>query len=1291
MNPYNHQKIEKKWQKVWNDKKVYQTLDSKKAKAKKLKPYYVLDMFPYPSGSGLHVGHPRGYIASDVFARMKRMQGFNVLHPMGYDAFGLPAEQFAVQNKVHPEKAVKMNVGTFRKQLQNIGFSYDWSREVNTTDPEYYRWTQWIFLQIYNSYYDHKKNKALPIETLVKVFEKSGNEMVDAVCDADTPKFSKADWKAFSDVEKQNILMKYRLAYEGYSEVNWCAELGTVLANDEVIEKNGKMVSERGEFPVVKKQMRQWFMRITAYADRLLTGLEQIDWPNNIKEIQRNWIGKSEGAEIDFAVISEKITPKDSLKFAPEWTEKILGGIKTDTVRYERKNLKVGDYAEMMTRFDESVARRFGIAEITKVEEVKLKEIPLDRKSGNTYKNYSELLKHYQETYGKDITLDSKFYIYHFEMVANPIKVFTTRADTLFGVTYVVLAPEHSLVSQLKPQINNWAEVEQYIASVKSKSDEDRVAAREKTGVRLGGVFAVNPANGEQVPVWIADYVLANYGTGAVMAVPAHDERDFEFAKKYDLPLREVVIKDINDPITLAPIEKNEGAFGVVINAKGEILLQYDGASDHWRLPGGSVDADEAPAEAALREVVEETGYQNLAVKGSLGSVHVYFYKMRANKVYDRRGYGFILDASGAVLGEPELSESEKTANMRHEWVESQKALQLIRSNKYELGEAEFVERYINNFHLYTEEGVLVDSETFNGLTSDEAKKKITESVGGKLVTKYKMRDAIFARQRYWGEPIPLVHEKKTVPYFKDSDFPPKTEFGEPVYRKSVAVVLTDSKNKKVLVIKWKKYPWVSFVGGGIEETENVVEAARREVWEETGYNNVRHIKTFDQEIHVESSADHKKENRYARITTLHFELVTHDQDEIDAKEAGQHEAVWVDSNEVKKTITGPETHAVWEIFTKGKVSKCDKWLSVDSGIITPVPEKNLPLKLPNVKSYQPSGTGESPLATVSSWVKAGYETNTMPGWAGSSWYFLRYLDPKNKKEFAAKSEIDYWGNVDMYVGGAEHATGHLLYSRFWNKFLKDLGYVKSEEPFQSLRNQGMILGPDGVKMSKRYGNVINPDDVVRDMGADTLRVYEAFMGPFEGTLPWSTDGIVGSRRFIERVWRLASKVTPHPKPLLKGEGAERLRKTLHKTIKKVTEDIQNFSFNTAVSAMMILVNEMEKSEDIARKDFAAFLQLLAPFAPHITDELWSMMGEKQSIHISGWPNYDPKLVVDNEITLGVQVNGKVRGEITIATDALSDDVKNMVMQMPDIAKWFDGKEIKKFIYVPGKIISIVV
>ncbi len=1121
MKNYNHQKIEKKWQKVWNDKKVYQTLDSKKAKAKKLKPYYVLDMFPYPSGAGLHVGHPRGYIASDVFARMKRMQGFNVLHPMGYDAFGLPAEQFAVQNKVHPEKAVKMNVGTFRKQLQNIGFSYDWSREVNTTDPEYYKWTQWVFLQIYNSYYDRKKNKAQPIETLVRVFEKSGNGMVDAVCDADTPNFSKSDWKAFSDVEKQNILMKYRLAYEGYSEVNWCAELGTVLANDEVIEKGGKMVSERGEFPVVKKQMRQWFMRITAYADRLLAGLDTIDWPNNIKEIQKNWIGKSEGAEIDFAVISEKITPKDSLKFAPEWTEKILGGIKTDTVRYERKNLKVGDYAEMMTRFDESVARRFGIAEITKVEEVKLKEIPLDRKSGNAYKNYSELLKHYQETYGKDITLDSKFYIYHFEMVANPIKVFTTRADTLFGVTYVVLAPEHALVAQLKPQIKNWAEVEQYIVSVKSKSDEDRVAAREKTGVRLDGVFAVNPANGEQVPVWVADYVLANYGTGAVMAVPAHDERDFGFAKKYGLPLREVVIKDINDPITLAPIEKNEGAFGVVVNEKGEILLQYDGASDHWRLPGGSVDADETQAEAALREVGEETGYHNLVVKGLLGSVHVYFYKMRANKVYDRRSYGFMLDASDAVLGEPELSESEKTAHMRHEWVAPQKALQLIRSNKYELGEAEFVERFINNFETYTQEGVLVGSGEFNGMVSAEARKAITEFVGGKLVTKYKMRDAIFARQRYWGEPIPLIHGK--------------------------------------------------------------------------------------------------------------------------------------------------------------------------DGIVSEVPLKNLPLKLPNVKSYAPSGTGESPLATVSSWVKAGYETNTMPGWAGSSWYFLRYLDPKNKKEFAAKSEIDYWGNVDMYVGGAEHATGHLLYSRFWNKFLKDLGYVKSEEPFQSLRNQGMILGPDGVKMSKRYGNVINPDDVVRDLGADTLRVYEAFMGPFEGTLPWSTDGIVGSRRFIERVWRLAGKVTPHPSPLLKGEGAERVRKTLHKTIKKVTEDIQNFSFNTAVSAMMILVNEMEKSESVGSKDFAAFLQLLAPFAPHIADELWSMMGEKESIHISGWPKYDPKLVVDNEITLGVQVNGKVRGEITIAADAASDDVKNMVMQMPDVTKWFDGKEIRKFIYVPGKIISIVV
>jgi leucyl-tRNA synthetase len=624
---YHHQKIEKKWQKMWDEQQLYKTLSAREARKKKMKPYYVLDMFPYPSGAGLHVGHPRGYIASDIFARMKRMQGYNVLHPMGFDSFGLPAEQYAIQTGKNPATFTQQLVKRYREQLSQLGFSYDWDRQVATHDPEYYQWTQWIFLQIYNSWYDRSKQKARPLADLEKEFARKGNSNINAVCDENTPIFSQADWKQFSDLEKQNILMKYRLAYEGYAEVNWCAELGTVLANDEIIEVGGKMVSERGEFPVVKKPMRQWFMRITAYADRLIEGLDTIDWSHSIKEIQRNWIGKSEGSEIEFK-------------------------ISTDSLQ------------------------------------------------------------------NPSLTLPQEM----------GCKVFTTRADTLFGVTYVVLAPEHPLVAELKSQITNWNKVEKYITSVKSKSDEDRVAAKEKTGICLEGIYAINPANEEQVPVWIADYVLAGYGTGAVMAVPAHDERDFEFAQKYDLSIKHVVTDNLN-----------------------------------------------------INYTEEESLFCNL------------------------------------------------------------------------------------------KEGWLINSGKFDGFTSDEARKAITEFVGGKLVTKYKMRDAIFARQRYWGEPIPLVHTQE--------------------------------------------------------------------------------------------------------------------------------------------------------------------------GIIKTVSEKQLPLKLPPVKSYAPSGNGEGPLATVKSWVTAGYETNTMPGWAGSSWYFLRYIDPKNKKSFASQDELDYWfssqkktkgassqGAVNMYVGGSEHATGHLLF-----------------------------------------------------------------------------------------------------------------------------------------------------------------------------------------------------------------------------------------------------------------------
>ena len=832
MKNYDHKKIEKKWRKSWENKNIYKT----EAKSKKQK-FYVLDMFPYPSGAGLHVGHPRGYIASDVYARFKRMQGFNVLHPMGFDSFGLPAEQYAIQTGKHPGPFTETLIKKYKDQLQSILFSYDWDREVATHRPEYYRWTQWIFLKLYEHYYDIKANKALPIEELIAELEKNGNAKVQAFCNQKTPKISKVDWQNFSAIEKQNFLMNYRIAYEGHAAVNWCAELGTVLANDEIVlDKDGKMVSERGGYPVVRKEMRQWFMRITAYAERLLLGLDTIDWSHSIKEIQKNWIGQSTGSEIDFTLVNEK-----------------------------------------------------------------------------------------DETLGK-------------------MTVFTTRADTIFGVTYVVLAPEHELVDALQLHTKNTKEVSLYREKVSALSEQDRTSGeKEKTGINLAGVFAINPANAEKVPVWLADYVLASYGTGAVMGVPMHDERDQEFAKKYSLPI-------VDKPL---------------------------------------VDA-----------------------------------------------------------------------------------------------------------------------------------KKITKDVGGRLVTKYKMRDAIFARQRYWGEPIPL-----------------------------------------------------------------------------------------------------------------------------------QYDAL---------------------------------------GIIHPLTEKELPLELPKVKSYQPSGNGESPLSGVKSWVKDGYETNTMPGWAGSSWYFLRYMDPGNKKMIASPEALAYWQDVDLYVGGSEHATGHLLYSRFWHKFLKDIGMVATEEPFKVLKNQGMILATDGRKMSKRWGNIINPDDVIATHGADTLRVYEAFMGPFDSSQPWSTDSIVGARRFIERVWRLASKIQTTKNNSSAVTDIATL-KLLHKTIKKVTSDIQEFAFNTAVSSMMIWLNEAEKGEVVAKSDFLKFIQVLAPFAPAVAEEIWELFEMKGSIHLSPWPQYDDVLVQESESKIVIQVNGKVRAEMSVALDATEEEVRALALVHPGVQKFIDGQTPKKIIYVKGKILSIVV
>lgn len=801
---FNHQEIEKKWQKYWDEHQSFKTVnDDSKPK------FYALDMFPYPSGSGLHVGHPEGYTATDILSRFKRMQGYNVLHPMGWDAFGLPAEQYALDTGNDPAEFTEQNIATFKRQIQELGFSYDWDREINTTDPSYYKWTQWIFIQLY----------------------------------------------------------KKGLAYIDEVAVNWCPALGTVLANEEVID--GK--SERGGHPVERRPMKQWMLKITAYADRLIDDLEDVDWPENIKDMQRHWIGRSEGAEVDF---------------------KIKG-------------------------------------------------------------------------------TDKQF------------RVFTTRPDTLFGATYTVLAPEHEFVKDITTPEQKEA-VQAYLDQVKMKSDLERTdLAKEKTGV-FTGAYAINPINGQEVPIWIADYVLASYGTGAIMAVPAHDERDYEFAKQFDLPIIPV-------------------------------------------LEGGNIE------EAA-----------------------------------------------------------------------------------------------------FTEDGPHINSGFLNGLDKEEGIQKAIawleeNKVGEKKVT-YRLRDWLFSRQRYWGEPIPIIH------------------------------------------------------------------------WED--------------------------------------------------------------------------------------------------GSITTVPEDQLPLELPKTKDIHPSGTGESPLANIAEWVnvvdpetgmKGRRETNTMPQWAGSSWYFLRYIDPHNTEAIADPELLKRWLPVDIYIGGQEHAVLHLLYARFWHKVLYDLGVVPTKEPFQKLFNQGMILGEGNEKMSKSKGNVVNPDDIIESHGADTLRLYEMFMGPLEASIPWSTNGLDGARRFLDRVWRLfINEETGALADKIQDSNDTTLEKVYNQTVQKVTDNNENIRFNTSISQMMVFINECYKAEVVPTAYAEGFVKMLSPIAPHLAEELWAKLGHTESITYAEWPTYDETKLVDDEVEIVVQINGKVRAKLLVAKDASREDLEKAALENENVQEHIDGKEIKKLIAVPGKLVNIV-
>ena len=948
---YNFRDIEKKWQQKWVENKIYHVVEDKDKKK-----FYVLNMFPYPSGAGLHVGHPLGYIASDIYARYKRLQGFNVLNPMGYDAYGLPAEQYAIQTGQHPEKTTVTNINRYREQLDKIGFSFDWDREVRTCAPEYYKWTQWAFMKMFNSFYCYSCQKAQPIEKLIKRFEEKGSADLN-IAQSEELSFTAEEWKAMSEKEQQQVLMNYRIAYMGETMVNWCPGLGTVLANDEVVDG----VSERGGFPVIQKKMKQWCLRVSAYAQRLLDGLNTVDWTDSIKETQRNWIGRSEGTEMQFKVADQDI----------------------------------------------------------------------------------------------DFT------------------IFTTRADTIFGVTFMVLAPESELVQQLTTAEQK-AEVDEYLAYVKKRTELDRMSDRKVTGV-FSGSYAINPFTGDKIPVWISEYVLAGYGTGAIMAVPAHDSRDYAFAKHFGLPIIPLI----------------EGA-----------------------------------------DVSEES--------------------------FDAK--------EGTVCNSP--AEGKQT----------------------------------------------LDGFSLNGLSVKEAiaatKKFVTEHQLGRVKVNFRLRDAIFSRQRYWGEPFP-VYYKDGMPYM--------------------------------------------------------------------------------------------------------------------------------------------------------------------------IPEECLPLELPEIDKYEPTETGEPPLGRAKMWAWDTKENKvvdkqlvdnetvfplelfTMPGFAGSSAYYLRYMDPHNDKALVSKEADEYWQNVDLYVGGTEHATGHLIYSRFWNKFLFDNGVSCKEEPFQKLVNQGMIQGrsnfvyrinsddhskapvfvslglkdqydttpihvdvnivqndildteafkawrpeynnaefilEDGKyvcgwaveKMSKSMFNVVNPDMIVEKYGADTLRLYEMFLGPVEQSKPWDTNGIDGCHRFLKKLWGLYFGRAEGEILINDDEPSKESLKSLHKLIKKVSLDIENFSYNTSISAFMIAVSELSQQKCHSREVLKTLAILIAPFAPHMAEELWKTLGGEGSICDAEWPVCNESYLVENEVQLTISFNGKARYQMTFPADASNEDIQKTVLADEKALKYIDSKQIVKVIVVPKKIVNIVI
>ena len=935
------QNVEKKWQEYWKNHHTFEAhIDKSKEK------YYYLVEFPYPSGAGLHVGHVRSYTALDTLARKKRLMGYNVLFPMGWDAFGAPAEQYAIKNHIHPSIAVKENIKTFKSQIEKLGISFDWSREFATTDPEYYKWTQWQFLQFF----------------------------------------------------------KHGMAYKAKKNINWCPKCKMGLSN----EDSSGGVCERCGTQVVQKEKEQWMLRMSDYAEDLIDGLNDTDFQERTKVAQINWIGKSTGAEVDFKLkqVNEKLT------------------------------------------------------------------------------------------------------------------VYTTRPDTLYGVTFMVIAPEHPYVDLYSGLIKNMNEVIDYREQTNKKTEFERTQlVKDKTGIKLEGLSAINPINNKEIPIYISDYVMMNYGTGAIMAVPAHDTRDYDFAKKFGIDIIQVLEEETGTPHS--DESKKNSIVAIVYDEKQDKYLTINWGNNGGRLfVGGTIKENESSLECAIREIAEETGYTDISLVKTAFKINHHYYAYNKDKYFNIQATPFLFTLNSDKTVSQNLDDDEK---FKVEWVSKDIIQKEIVD---ELHKKSF--EYTVNETAMVGDGIHINSDVLDGLHKEEAISKmisyLEEKGIGRKKTNYKLQDWIFTRQRFWGEPIPLIY--------------------------------------------------------------------------------------------------------------------------------------------------------------------CD-----DCGWVA-VPDEDLPVLLPNVAEYEPTDDGESPLARIDEFVNttcphcvkpAKRETDTMPNWAGSSWYWLRYMDPHNDKEFASREALEYWGKVDWYNGGMEHATRHLLYARFWNQFLYNIGLVPNKEPFKVRASHGMILGEGGVKMSKSLGNVINPDDIVAEYGADTLRTYEMFIGDYEKEATWSEQGLNGCKRYLDRVVRLGEKVNDSL------EYSSELEKDIHKTIKKVTEDIDALKFNTAVSSLMILLNKMEKMDSISKKDYRTYLTLLNPIAPHITEELNEEYQLGNAICESSWPSYEEDKLVDSEKEIAVQVNGKVRATILVHIDDTDDIIKEKALSEDNVKKHIEGKEIVKIIVIKGKIVNIVV